>query len=221
LTTVPNRLTALQRATSTMRVSQFDLGYVTTCGQAAISAFRIATITALAKLEVVAVPPRSAVCVPPPMAPATPSRNCCAVERHAGSRVRWYSHSINCAVDRISAAGLAKTLASDIRRCAVDCLRHGMIAASVQRGREADAAGETRCLIGKDVAEQVGGGDEAIFLVPAREGRTERIDPQRIERDRRIFGIDFLEGADEQILGLRQGGALVTICKRLSPRAAA
>ena len=35
-----------------------------------------------------------------------------AVVRHAGSRVRWYSQSSNCAVDRISAAGLARPLSA-------------------------------------------------------------------------------------------------------------
>jgi len=42
-----------------------------------------------------------------------------------------------------------------------------------------------------------------------REGRTERIHPQRIERDRRIFGTEFLKGADEQALRLRQSGTFV------------
>ena len=87
-----------------------DLDNTTTCHQAAISAFRIAAITALVKVDVVASPPRSAVSVPLPMAPATPSRSCFAVVRDVGSCVRWYSQSSNCAVDRISAAGLARPL---------------------------------------------------------------------------------------------------------------
>src|SRR5215831_16848263 len=77
-------------------------------------------------------------------------------------------------------------------------LRHGMIAAGVQRGREPDTAGKARYLIREDVAKQVRGGDKTKFLMSTREGRTERIHPHRIERDRRIFGTELLKGADEQ-----------------------
>ena len=68
--------------------------------QATISALRIAAITALVNADVLALPPKSAVRVPPPMAPSTPCCSWCAVLRHAGSRVRWYSQSSNCAVDQ-------------------------------------------------------------------------------------------------------------------------
>src|ERR1700726_10546 len=80
--------------------------------QAATSALRIAAITALVKADVLAAPPKPAVRVPLLMAPSTPWCSCCAVVRHAGSRVRWYSQSSNCAVDRIRATGLARPLSA-------------------------------------------------------------------------------------------------------------
>jgi hypothetical protein len=39
-------------------------------------------------------------------------------------------------------------------------LRHGMIAARIQRWRETHATGKARRLVREDVAEQVRGGDE-------------------------------------------------------------
>ena len=67
------------------------------------------------------------------------------------------------------------------------------------------------------------GGYKAKFLVSTREGRTERINAQRIKHDGRILGTEFLKGADEQSLGLRKGRAFVgdmqhglALCRRHS-----